>query len=173
MPDIILKYKQKELEEFICDMLAVKGLRPKQRINFKPQLINDDVSTFEVIIECESGPLLNECPMCQARLHNGMPIVTPVKSSEKVYGPYGTIDMSPIERKREYTSPDLSQDVIVDSELGETFDPPSPNEGIPPVSRESESMMSVLEQNKQLLNKRKRELTDSHLLKESTKPPKL
>ncbi len=178
MPDITLRYTQSELEDFIRQMLAAKGLRPKDDIiRFSPRQVNGEPGSLDIIIDCEPGPMLNRCPVCQTRLVDGVPVVP-----EKVQ----TVS-APLP-PRDYPVEDQDP-VYVDPELGETFDPPSPGEGAPSVSvsvshQEAEvsdggggSMTSLLAANRRLTALRERELAErrsggSRMPGESSRPPR-
>lgn len=184
MPDITLRYTQFELEDFIRQMLAAKGLRPKNdTIRFSPRQVNGESGSLDVIIDCEPGPMLDRCPVCQTRLVDGVPVVP-----EKVQAVPAQLPPRdyPVEG-REYSVP--AQDpVYIDSELGETFDPPSPGEGAPSVSVDTPdedassgggSMTSLMALNKRLTAERERELTAQRrgsggrrMPGESSRPPR-
>lgn len=197
MPDITLRYKQAELEDFIRKMLAVKGLQPKGTIDFRPKMVNGNVETFDVFIDCEPGPLLDECPMCQSKLTNGAPVAVrtqPVKrvpSEEEEAEAY--VEAARTE-ERDYLVDEEQEEQdpsVIDPELGETFDPPSPGEGAPSVSvtqpvdedqaEMGGSMKSLLAQNRRLTAQKERERAErlraggqptSTGTGESTRPPK-
>jgi hypothetical protein len=208
MPDITLRYKQEELEDFIRKMLAAKGLQPVDRIEFRPRIVNGEPQSFDVIIDCEPGPLLEECPMCQTKLSNGAPVLPkPVRTA-----PAGRVETQKrideeeseaapaYAEERDYPAGDFPVDPetqeeqdpsLIDPELGETFDPPSPGEGTPSVTVSTTSstddddeagggsMKSLLAANRRLTAQRERELAErkkqsggSHMAGESTRPPK-
>jgi hypothetical protein len=158
MPDITLRYKQEELEDFIRKMLAAKGLQPVDRIEFRPRIVNGEPQSFDVIIDCAPGPLLDECPMCQTKLSNGAPVPappvrveTPGRKSvrQQIDEEEGHAVVETIKEAVEYAEerdypagdfpidPDTQEEqdpALIDPELGETFDPPAPGEGAPSVT---------------------------------------
>ncbi|MGD9209296.1 MAG: hypothetical protein PVI90_00900 [Desulfobacteraceae bacterium] len=199
MPDITLKYKKEEIEDFIRQMLAVRGLCPKDSIEFCPMTGEDGIITYEFVIECVSGPLLSKCPVCQntlpdascgsvtTHLTDNKPITT-FQTDEKptttfytdttdrgaYKDPYGT----------KYTLDTFDEQMPLDAELGEAYDPPTPSEAIPSETRkdgdsDTRSIRSLLAANKQLTKQRERELAQqrkesghlSLMAGESTKPP--
>jgi len=183
MPDITLKYPQAEVEDFIRKMLAAKGLQPKGEVDFRPVMLNGNVETFNVFIDCEQGPLLDECPMCQSSLKNGAPVAQrtrpvkrPAKSAHREIQEESDAAFvaAAQEAEREYPVDDETQETqdpaVIDPELGETFDPPSPGEGVASVSvskpvEEDEaemggSMKSLLSQNRRLTAQKEREAAE-------------
>ena len=183
MPDITLRYTQAELEDFIRQMLAAKGLRPKNdTIRFSPRQVNGESGSLDVIIDCEPGPMLDRCPVCQTRLVDGAPVPERVQA---VPAPAAPRDY-PAEG-RDYPV-EVRDPAYIDPELGETFDPPSPGEGAPSVSVDTPdedassgggSMTSLMALNKRLTAERERELAaqrrDSggrRMPGESSRPPR-
>jgi hypothetical protein len=183
MPDITLKYKQDEIEVFIKQMLAAKGLCPKDGIEFRPITKEDGTTTYEFIIECITGPLLSKCPMCQSPLQTHVSsrdttrkytVDSPFDENRGAYkDPYGT----------KYTLGTFDEQMPLDAELGESYDPPMPSETILSETRkggdsDTRSIKSLLAANKQLTKQRERELAQrkesghlSLMAGESMKPP--
>lgn len=194
--NITITFEHADLIKHVRDMLATKGLQPEGEIEFRQQ---KGSKTYVVVVNCVPGPLLNECPMCQAKLNQGVPI--PPRRSQKelhheIQEEEGRAFVEAVqEAEREYpvNGTDEPQDPsIIDPELGETFDPPSPGEGAASVSvskpaKEEEeensggSMASLLAANRRLTAERTRELEERKrqsgqaspsMAGESTKPPK-
>lgn len=197
MPKITITYKHAELVEFIAGMLAVQGLRPMGNIRFIPDEDTDpheeEEVRFGVVIDCEPGPLSEKCPSCGVKLANGLPVpvaivavpheasVVPLRPTEKIAA------APPREYPVDEETGAVQDPVVIDEELGESFAPPSPGEGVPSVhvstAEEPEdgggSMKSLLEKNKQLtaVRTREREATlgkrgGRRMPGESTRPPK-
>lgn len=145
MPEIRLKYKKSEIEEFIRQMLAMKGLAPNGAMEFIPTIINDVVKDYSIVIECVPGELLNKCPLCESLLHNGTPVVSSIKMSKGISD--APNDFNEI-------IDELSADV--DPELGESTDPPSFENTSN--DKGSNSMNSLLAVNRRLTAQREREL---------------
>lgn len=177
MPEIRLKYKKSEIEEFIRQMLAMKGLAPNGDMEFIPTIINDVVKDYSIVIECIPGELLNKCPLCESLLHNGVPVVSPIKMSKGISNASNDVDaiMDEIDEIDELNA---DVDADIDPELGESVDPPSfKNKSN---DKGNSSMNSLLAANRRLTTRRELELAQqkqqtgrlSLMPGESTRPPK-
>jgi|MudIll2142460700_1097286.scaffolds.fasta_scaffold00308_4 hypothetical protein len=191
MPKITITYTHEELVAFVTGMLAVQGLHPVTDIQFVS--LDSDLNRFNVVIDCEPGPLSEKCPSCGVKLTNGVPVpvaivavphegsVVSLRSTEK------TAAAPPREYPVDEETQEVQDPVVIDEELGESFAPPSPGEGVPSVhvstAEEPEesggSMKALLEKNKHLtaVRTREREATlgkrgGRRMPGESTRPPK-
>jgi len=202
MPKITITYSHDEFVEFITGMLAVQGLKPMAGIVFVPDAATDshdvDDVRFGVVIDCEPGPLSEKCPSCGVKLTNGVPVTsgpirsfTPAEIAEervKLTAELRTTTTAPREYPVDEETHEVQDPGIIDEELGESFAPPSPNEGLPsvhtsvaeePAEGGGDPMKALLAQNKRLTAVRTRE-REARLGKgggrampgESTRPPK-
>lgn len=188
--NITITFEHEDLLKYVKDLLAVKGLRPKGDIEFRQQ---KGSKQFTIAVDCEPAPLLEACPMCQSKLVQGAPVAERTKSVEEAPAPSKPTLV--VAEERSYPVDEDGEPVdpmsVIDPELGETFDPPSPGEGAPSVSvsKPSEdedgegggSMASLLAANKRLTAQRTRELEERkraggqaspRMAGESTRPPK-
>lgn len=129
-----MTFEHHEIVEFVKNMLAVQGLQPKGAISFLPTVVNGKEESYRIVVDCEPGTFLEKCPLCACPMRDGIPArpLAPPSSPERSV-------VLPLAEKtaaepREYPIDDATEEVqdpaLVDGTLGESFDPPSPGEGV-------------------------------------------
>lgn len=175
MPKITMTYQHTELLNTLQQMLAMQGLQPANEIIFRSVVQEhpapDVAPQFEVVLECIPGPFPPHCPMC-GKAHRALndagdaPLAENAVSVKRVALP-----------PREYVASEAMPSVL-DASLEESFEPPSPGEGVKratvaaPSEEEADSnggLTSLLAQNDRLRRERERERAS----RRPSLPPKL
>jgi hypothetical protein len=177
MMKITITYEEADLLKFVAQMLAVKGLKPRQGIKITTTVVPSTDNAYPdgydhaIIVDCEDGPLLDTCPLCNGRLSDGVaapepkqPAAVPVPLSP----PY---TQDEIEESDEQVAEQA--DVALDDSLGESFEPPILD--VPPPSKGGDGgISSIVGASKRLQIQREKELPKSQqrMRGESGRPPK-
>jgi hypothetical protein len=194
MPKISMTFEHHEIIEFVKNMLAVQGLQPKGEIAFLPTVVNGKDESYRIVVDCEPGTFLEKCPLCSCPMRDGIPArpLAPPSSPER------SVVLPLVEKTaaapREYPVDEVAHEVqdpaLVDETLGESFDPPSPGEGVSSTSvteghtengdgGKDDPLRGLRGMNKQLIKEgearmaeRRKRSGGRHMAGESTRPPK-
>lgn len=188
---ITISFEHTELLDYVCQRLAVKGLRPinDDAIRFEkvpPEKVNPDYdpaeddeppAEYEVVVDCEGTSRPDMCPMCERSL------VAPAVVAAPAPGEVATSAVPGATRKFNAAGQPVNGETGVpkdglDEELGESLDPPEPVEE--PSSEDpddpSGGIMGLVAQSRRLeqqleREKAKRPKQPKMIAGESTKPP--
>lgn len=157
--NITIEFEREDLIKYIKDLLALKGFKPKSDENI---VLDSDGNVRVTCVPCE---LLKICPACE------LPLKRPVTVPVFVESAAAPVNQDLVENSHDENEPIPN----LDSDLGETLDPPSENEGIPAKEeRGGGSMKSILAASKRLARERNKESRSwgNYMRGESTRPPK-
>lgn len=136
MPKISMTFEHHEIIEFVKNMLAVQGLQPKGEIAFLPTSINGKAESYRIVVDCEPGLFLEKCPLCSCPMRDGIParpLAPPSSPERSVVLPLAEKTAAAPAAPREYPIDEeahVQDPELIDETLGESFDPPSPGEGV-------------------------------------------
>lgn len=132
-----ITYEEADLLNFIKQMLAVEGLKPRQEIKISTTVVPSTDSAYpdsyehSIVVDCERSSFPNTCPICKVRLVDGVAAPPLPSTKTTVYAPpappapseqlyTNEIDEDESQRQEDVSTKSLA----LDDSLGESLEPP-------------------------------------------------